>query len=160
MTQAVASEKLQPLVNEYMQAVFKAAPNYASYLGLHEYDGQMADMSAAAFVEWATQQRDLLARLEAVELDPNDKEAAFDKALLELNLKKGIFDIEEIQSYRTDPMFYANVLEVSGYIKREYAPLEQRINSMIRQLEQIPDALEHGRLTRTPPCPNQPWKPL
>ncbi len=155
MTQVVANEKLQPLVKEYMQAIFKAAPNYAAYLGLHEYDGQMADMSAAAFVEWASQQRDLLARLEAVELDPNDKEAAFDKALLELNLKKGIFDIEEIQSYRTNPMFYADVLEVSGYIKRDYAPLEQRVNSMIRQLEQIPDALDHARanLNETLPKP-------
>jgi uncharacterized protein (DUF885 family) len=42
-------------------------------------------------------------------------------------------------------MFYANVLEVSSYIKRDYAPLPQRLAALIRQLEQTPDALNYAR---------------
>lgn len=145
MTQVTSSVNLRPLVEEYMRESFEANPLFPSYLGLHEYDGRLPDLSAAAFVEQANKLKDLLQRLQAVQLDPNDKQEQFDKNLLELDLKKTIFQIEEMQDYRKNPMFYANFIDVSNYIKRDYAPLEQRLNSVIKHLEQVPDALAHGR---------------
>lgn len=145
MTQTLNQSGLQDLIEEYMQGSFEANPMMASYLGLHRYDGQVPDLSRAAFEKRAGELRNLLARLESLPDTGEDKEARFDRGLLKRSIEQELFAIEDMRDHEINPMFYSNVIEVSSYVKRNYAPLEQRLEKLIEHLEQVPQALAQGR---------------
>ena len=50
-----------------------------------------------------------------------------------------------MESYTKNPMSYADVLDVNIYIKRNFAPLEQRVRSIIAIEEQAPKVMEAAR---------------
>ncbi len=144
MTQVLSGSSLQDLIEKYMQELFVYNPPLAAYLGLHEYDGKLSDLSESAFVRRAVSLRDMLTKLEQLPTS-EAKEAQFDRSLLERTLQQELFGIEELRSHQTNPMFYVDAIEVSNYIKREYAPLEQRLAALVRHLEQVPTALAQGQ---------------
>ncbi len=146
MTQTLNRNGLQDLIEEYMQQLFEYNPPVASaYIGLHEYDGRLPDLSRAAFEQRATDLKATLARLEQLPIAEGDKEANFDRKLLELSLQKELFNLEDLVSHVINPMFYMEAIEVSCYIKRNYAPLEQRLEALVQHLEGVPTALAQGQ---------------
>ncbi len=139
------SRALEALLDEYMQTFFEAKPEIASMLGLHEYDGRVSDLRALAFLERAETLRQFEQKVMALELDPTNKEAIFDKTLLLRTVRQELFEIEEIRAHENNPMSYSWPIEVANYIKRDYAPLPQRVEALVRHLEQIPAVLGHAR---------------
>jgi len=153
MTQALNNRALGALLQEYMQGSFEANPPMAAYLGLHEYDGRLPDLSAAGFAERVTTLREFLGRVEVLQIGPDDREASFDKALLLRTLRQELFEIEELRSHQTNPMSYLWPIEVSNYIKRNYAPMPQRLDALVRHLQQTAPALAHARANLEPALP-------
>jgi uncharacterized protein (DUF885 family) len=146
MSQTLNQSGLQDLIQEYMQKSFEANPvNASAYLGLHEYDGRLPDLSRAAITQYIADLHDLRDRLDALPSENMDKEARFDRALLRRTLDAELFQFEDMRDWERNAMFYANVLDVSCYVKRDYAPLPQRLDALIRHLEGVPGALIYGR---------------
>ena len=50
-----------------------------------------------------------------------------------------------MQSYTQNPMTYAGALDVNIYIKRDFAPLEDRLRSVIAILNQAPQIISAAR---------------
>lgn len=142
MTQVLNDNELEDLTQEYMNGYFQANPMMASaYLGLHEYDGRVPDLSWQAVGHYISQLKDLRSRVQQLASEDEDKEARFDRLLLARTIDQELFNLEEMRSLHTNPMYYSDVIEVSSYIKRNYAPLEQRLDALIRHLEQVPTVL-------------------
>lgn len=146
MSQTLNSGALEALLEEYMRETFEDNPMAASYLGLHEYDGRVGDVSAANFVKRANYLHELEVRAESLEVDPADREAYFDKTLLLRTIRQELFEIEELRVHQTNPMTYSGPTDVSNYIKRNYAPLAQRLEALVRHLEQLPAVLHDARI--------------
>jgi hypothetical protein len=95
-------------------------PESAVNAGLHEYDGQMRDMSLAAnddYVRWLRQKQDALQAYG--DLRGAD---AFERDYLSAALASEVFDYETSGFIRNNPIFYAGHLGTSVYLDREYAP--------------------------------------
>jgi len=75
-------------------------------------------------------------------LDPArlDGRSAYDYRILLGSLRREIFGFEQAQIYFRNPMTYASI-DVNIYIERYFAPLEDRVRSIIAILNQAPNVM-------------------
>ncbi|HEX2912477.1 MAG TPA: DUF885 domain-containing protein [Chloroflexia bacterium] len=145
MTQTLSDSTLQNLIEEYMQGSFESDPIMAAYMGLHEYDGKVPDLSQRAIEKRINTLHNLEGRVEQLAETSLDKEGRFDRTLLLGAIRKELFSLEDLREYANNPIVYSGVVEVSTYIKRDYAPIKQRLEALVRHLEQVPPVLTHAQ---------------
>jgi uncharacterized protein (DUF885 family) len=147
--------ELDALEREVLDHLFALAPGYAVSLGLHEYDGRLADLSQGATERWASQADALLRRLKDLPSDRLSVDRRYDRMLLEMTLESPLFDLRDSRDYELNPMVYVGGLSLTAYTVREYAPLAVRAEAMFRHLAGVPGFLEKGldRLEKEVPGP-------
>ena len=131
--------------DEFMTAYLAWRPAEGVALGLHQYDGQMTDYSRASLdAELARLRRSdhALTSIPAKKLSPR---AFCDYRLLQSAIRKELFRFEDIRSYTLNPMTYAGSLGVNIYIKRDFAPLSDRVRSIVAILRQAPHLFAAAR---------------
>ena len=62
--------------------------------------------------------------------------------LLELFLRRELFNLEELRPLEHNPMRQVGYLNVGGYVKRDYAPLVERLRGATQAMAQVPDFLQ------------------
>jgi uncharacterized protein (DUF885 family) len=136
MTIPSPDQEFAEVANDYIEGYLAWRPQAGTALGYHQYDGQMTDLSRASIAAE-------LARLEACEerlvnLDGKllSPEARFDCQILRGAVEREIFSFKGLRVYTRNPMTYAGALDVNIYIKRDFAPLPERIKSIISLLHQ------------------------
>ncbi len=147
------SASLTRLTEAYLAALFDTYPTAAAALGLHEYDGRLQDFREPARARRIDGLRGFRAELAALprgSLDPDD---AHDHILLELAIDEELFELEDLREFERNPLAFSGPLDLSGYIKRDYAPLAQRVKALIEHLRQIPGYLEGAAETLREPVP-------
>ena len=92
-----------------------------------------------------------LAQLSALPTDPDlptdasDRDSRMDqlmsRSLLELFLRRELFNLEEMRTLENNPQRQVGYLGVGGYVQRDYAPLPDRLRSATSVLRQAPDFL-------------------
>ena len=106
-------------------------PAMARSLGLHQGDGKIADYSAEAIkariVRLAQQKKEL----EAVDKASLSADDALDLALISSQAGLSLFQLEELGSYQRRPQFYDELFSVNGYLDRDYAPIEERLQKLL-----------------------------
>ena len=143
---------------EYTADLFKQLleiePQKGSYLGLHEYDGMISDVSEERISYEKKAYREMLDKLKSFNKDELSAENKYDYDVAEWGLNSVIFNMEEIQSYRKNPMTYAFMFgELHNYISRDYAPFEDRIKSIVSIISAIPRALNGAEKLLEPRLP-------
>lgn len=101
-------------------------PAWARYLGLHDGDGKVADLSAAALearVARLRAEHDALAGIAAAELAPDD---ALDLALMRREVELRLFKLVDLDVAHRLPQTYEELFAVNGYLDRDYAPIAER----------------------------------
>ena len=119
------------LCEEFIAGYLAWRPQIGTTLGLHQYDGKLTDYSRASLdAELARLKRfdQQLTALDAKSLGP---QAYYDLRILQAAIKNEIFQFEDVEGFRKNPMTYAGVLDLNIYIKRNFAPLEERVRSII-----------------------------
>jgi uncharacterized protein (DUF885 family) len=133
--------ELDSVAEEYIRGYLAARPLQATALGFHEYDGRInEDTRLAIDAEIARLRRfdDRLSKFDIAKLGPR---AAIDLRLLQTSIKKELFFIHDLAIYDHNPMTYARALDVGVYAKRKYAPIEDRVRSIIVVENQAPNIM-------------------
>ena len=120
-------------------------PSMASRLGLHEYDGRLPSISQAALANRVSELRQGLASLENIDTSALSVRSYYDHHILMSALQRELMEITELRWHETNPMEMLWHIDVSGYVQRDYAPLEQRVDSLTRALECVPAYLAELR---------------
>ncbi len=147
------SAELDALEREVVDHLFLLQPAYAVGLGLHDYDGKLPDLSERATEAWATRADRLLARLQAADGGRLPEDRSVDRFLLRLLLESPLFDLRESNDLGRNPMSYLGQVSLTSYLSREYAPVPQRVEAMVRVLEGVPALLAEGRRRLKGPLP-------
>ena len=127
-------------------------PTAGSRIGRHEYDGRLPDLSSRRITRRVEELRRGLAQLSGLS-DGGGYGTAPEERLthrmLELFLRRELFNLEEMRPLENNPMRQVGYLNVGGYVKRDYAPLVDRLRSATQAMEQAPDFLNvvDGALT-------------
>src|SRR5437879_9749955 len=114
-------------------------------LGLHEYDGRLTDFSMASIQAELARLKSFDKRLDGISPAALSPQASDDFRILRAEVRKELFQFEDMRAYTRNPMTYAQALDVSGYIKRDFAPLAQRTRSIIAILNETPKVMAAGR---------------
>ncbi|HEY5095087.1 MAG TPA: DUF885 domain-containing protein [Candidatus Eremiobacteraceae bacterium] len=122
------------------------SPIDATWAGLHDYDGDMPDLSADGFADTARRARANIRGLAAwnvSELSPADR---IDHRLLVARFETEAREIEAVAPHRHEPSLYADaaVNGVYSLLARDFAPLADRLPALQSRLEQIPAAFDAG----------------
>jgi uncharacterized protein (DUF885 family) len=134
------------LFSEFAREIFltdlELDPQRATYLGLHEYDGRVPEVSEASLNNQATVYRDFLKRLKSIDRSELTVENKYDYDIAVWGLSSSLFNLEELKSHKLNPMTYAFMFgDLHNYISRDYAPFEERIESIIKIISKIPESL-------------------
>jgi uncharacterized protein (DUF885 family) len=133
------------VAEEYIKTYLAAHPLEGTALGLHEYDGKISDYSRLALdAELNRLQRfdDRLKKFDPTKLSARQ---SIDLRILQAAVKKDLFEMQDMSIFERNPMVYARAADVNVYIKRNFAPLEDRVRSLVAIESQIPNILIAAR---------------
>jgi len=133
------------LADEYLAGYLAWRPQSGTGLGFHEYDGKLPDYSRTSLQAELDRLHSFEQQLAALAPNRLRPETAYDYQILRGSIRREIFGFEQQHGFEQNPMTYAGALDVSIYIKRDFAPLEQRAASIIALLDQAPRLFEAAR---------------
>ena len=133
------------LADRYIADYLGWRPQTGTALGFHEYDGKVTDYSQASLAAELARLKSSEQRLAELNTNQLSTQTLHDYRILRSAIQREIFGFEQMQTYSQNPMAYAGALDVSIYIKRNFAPLEDRVRSITAILEQAPQIVSAAR---------------
>jgi uncharacterized protein (DUF885 family) len=128
----------QKLSDDFLSGYLKWRPQASVALGFHEYDGKITDFSKASIdseLARLNSYSNMLSTFDTASLSPK---MYYDFRILRMGILDEIFNIQNIGEFTKNPMTYAGAIDVNIYIKRNFAPLNERIKSIIAIEKQAP----------------------
>jgi len=148
---AEAKQPWDEFVATVIDDYYRQNPESAADAGLHQYDGQMSDLSMASIEAYADWIDSVLA--EAASYTDLEGIEAFERDYLSANLSGSLFWLRDSEFLTKNPLAYSGAIGVSVYVDREYAPLEQRMRAYTQYMEQLPGMLKQMKENLQPPLP-------
>ncbi len=147
------SAAFDKIVDDYVSTLLADHPVMATFLGVHDRDGELGEFGADAQKEKNGHLRSLLRDLEALSLDGEPLEVRVDAAALRAALRLDVFEHEELRTHEFKPYGYVGTA-LSGcneLVLGDFAPLPERARSLLGRLRQIPAVLDAMRENVTAP---------
>ncbi|WP_299001923.1 DUF885 domain-containing protein [uncultured Shewanella sp.] len=124
---------------QFIDELWQTFPTWALYKGFHDYDGRLNIPNGAQrqqTLNFIARQQQSLARIDPNSLTPN---ARIDHRIIDNLLAKMKWEQETFKSWQWDPSQY-NVAEgFALLINGDFAPLDDRLLSVLSRLAYIPD---------------------
>ena len=124
-------ERYRQAADAFFDAYMAHHPTTAVELGLHQYDGKLPDMTAEGIKARSAWLAGQLAAIEAFPAAELDAVSQVERDALIAEIKGTLFDIEVLREPFRNPMGYAEKLELTQYISRDYAPLADRARGVM-----------------------------
>ncbi|HEV3242978.1 MAG TPA: DUF885 domain-containing protein [Chthoniobacterales bacterium] len=134
-------QEYEAVAEDFIKGYFAARPLLGTSIGMHEYDGKITDYSRLALDAELFRLKKYEDRLQKFELTKLSQRQSIDLRILQAGICKEIFQREAMAIFERDPMVYARAADVNIYIKRNFAPLEDRVHSIIAIESQVPNIL-------------------
>jgi uncharacterized protein (DUF885 family) len=149
-----AADDFARFVDDYFEAQFRARPSAGTEAGLHQYDGQLEDLSQARVEARIAELKQLQARLTAFDRTRLSFDDAIDAQALEGDLLGTLQGLEMLRTWENNPMAYVRVPGngVDGLIKRDFAAAPDRLRSIVARLQAVPSVYAAARANvKNPP---------
>ncbi len=118
-------------------------PSMGRAAGLHQYDGKVADYSAAGIATRLARVEKERAELAAVDKSKLTADEALDLALLLQRADMTLFMGKDLEVFRRSPQSYEELFSVNVYLDRDYAPVAERALRLLAHeeaaLAQVPN---------------------
>ncbi len=121
----------QKLTDDYLSGYLAWRPATGVSLGYHQYDGKVTDFGKESLGKELGRLKDFDQKLDSTDTASLSTKTFYDFRILHSAIKNDIFTFEDMGTYDKNPMTYAEAVDVSIYIKRDFAPLEDRVKSII-----------------------------
>jgi uncharacterized protein (DUF885 family) len=127
------------LADDFIRGWLEARPLQGTTLGFHEYDGKINDFSRGAIDTETNRLKrfgEQLKKVDATKLSPR---ASIDLRILRAAIEGELFRIQDRNVFEINPMTYVEVFDINIYVKRNFAPLPDRVRSLIAIENKVPD---------------------
>ena len=143
------------LTDAILSDSFEFQPLQAVGLGLHQYDGKFTDFRQAAIQAETGRLHSFQRQLEAIDHGKLSAASLLDWKLMRQQVRLNLFQMEEEGTYDKNPMTYAGALDLNVYLKRDFAPLADRLRAIVQTEKQAPAmfAAAHENLADVLPKP-------
>jgi len=127
------------LSEDYLKGYLDWRPANGTSLGFHQYDGKVTDLSKASIAAELVRLKDFDQKFAALDTAAMSAQIFMDYRLLRSSIKNEISGFEDTQPLFKNPMSYAGAVDVSIYVKRNFAPIENRLRSIIAIEKKAPE---------------------
>ncbi len=119
----------------------------ATLIGDHSADGELDQVDNRAREETRALLHSYLEALARIDRDQLSRANQVDAELLSHEVESSLWDLEHLQEWAWDPLYYVNLSGsgVYGLLARDFAPIETRLVSVASRLEQLPRFLAQAR---------------
>ena len=123
-----------------LDAFLRRFPTDATQAGEHRYDATWPDVSAQGDAGDRAFFNDTRAELARIPRDQLSEQNQIDAAILDEQLRFGLFMLDEIKPNDTDPMAYVRLISdgIDPLVTREFGTKESRMQSLAGRLEGVP----------------------
>ena len=144
--------KFWDLVETHFRDAIRKHPILATYIGIHDYDGELGDGSRDAVEQDIADARKQLAELEAFDPAALSESVRFERELAIHNVRRELFDSEVHRVWERRSTAMDGVGDaLFSIFARDFAPLAERLGSITERLEGIPAYLEQHKTRATAP---------
>ena len=130
---------------DYIKGYLGWRPQGGVSLGLHEYDGKLPDYSKTSLDKELARLKEYDKKLSEIDSASLSTKKYYDWKMLRSSIKNEVFSFEDLKIYTKNPMTYAGAVDVNIYIKRNFAPIEQQIKSIIAIENKVPKFYEDAK---------------
>ena len=144
---SAAAARFNQITDAYLRGYYAFNPTEATALGLHEYDSALESRSHESVAREISRLRTVLAELSSVNGYALKPVARDDYLVLVSQVRSQLLELQEIRMWRRDPSIYIRTASASidNILKRNYAPLELRLDAMLARERQIVRLLGEAR---------------
>jgi uncharacterized protein (DUF885 family) len=146
--------RFNQIAEMYLKGYYNFNPTEATAAGLHEYDSQLESRSREMVAREVRRLRDTLNLLQRINAGALSEEARYDYLVLLSHARGQLLELQDIRMWQRDPNVYNRMASagIDNILKRNYAPIEQRLNSVLAREREIARLLGEARANlETPP---------
>jgi len=134
-------------LTDFFDEYYRQRPVNATFIGVHEYDDQWPDCSAAGLAAKVTGMQELLARLAALPAEPRTAAQQIDRKLAAGFLRIQLWETDSAHFERGNPCFYTGeaAFGLLGLLLTDFAPLADRVASLRARLHTLSTFLAQGQ---------------
>jgi uncharacterized protein (DUF885 family) len=137
---AAPADTFAKFVDDYFTALFAWDPTLATYAGIHDFDDQLADFSAAAFARRREALKAMSERLAACRGGKLTEIEAIDAEVLDHAIRAELLEIETVRDWKRNPVIYLGkpAEAIDLLMKRSFASTADRLKLVIGRLKAAP----------------------
>lgn len=145
---SVTSQQTQSFASfseAFIDSLWQVAPTWALYSGYHKYDGilEVADEAQRAkTLAFVNSQREMLQAFNTKNLSTSE---LIDYRLIENLLNSVEWEQTRFRAWQWDPSGYNVAGGFAQIINEDFAPLDERLRSVVSRLENVPAYYEAAR---------------
>ncbi|MBV8172134.1 MAG: DUF885 family protein, partial [Candidatus Eremiobacteraeota bacterium] len=143
---AAGDAALEVLATGYYQAEWKFRPSDATGVGIHTYDDQLGPVTPAAIAARDSRLQATLRKLQSFDRTTLSLDGQADLQILENAIQENLFWDQQWPTWQRQPSYYTDIASDGVYriMSRDFAPLDQRLRSVIAREREIPALLAQG----------------
>ena len=141
-------QTFQFVADQYFSDVyFHFSPTAGTSAGLHQYDTQLEDYSAAGIQKEIAALHEYEKKVEAIDPSALDASVAGDREILLNNIRSELLTLEVIRPWEKNPDNYSSGITNSIFVimERPYAPADTRLHAVVEREKLIPQVLQEAR---------------
>ena len=144
---SAADVTFDEISKRYLAEMLPLTPVQATALGEHRYDANLDDVGPEGRAQRAGLARQLAAQLGTLDVAQLNRAHQVDFHLLKSELDYELWNAEELQEWRWNPLLYTELAGNSVYLlmARDFAPLPARLLSVSARLSELPRLLVQVR---------------
>jgi uncharacterized protein (DUF885 family) len=149
-TPASGDAAFRAAVDHFIESELRLFPERATQLGDHRFDNRVDDVSARGIAEeilHATDWKAKLSRFNSTALSPANRA---DRDWLIARCDGELLSTQELRTYQRDPGMYLPTSAVYSLIKRNFAPLENRMVSVTERERAALKNIDYARTNLRP----------
>jgi uncharacterized protein (DUF885 family) len=131
----------------FSDVYFHFAPTAGTSAGLHQYDTQLEDYSAANIQKQIAALHTFEKKVEAIATSALDASVAADREILLNNIRSQLLTLEVIRPWEKNPDIYSSGITNSAFVimERPYASTNIRLRALVAREKLMPEVLSEGR---------------
>ena len=131
----------------FSDVYFRFAPTTATSAGLHQYDTQLEDYSAANIQKQIAALHTYEKKIEAIDPSALDASIAADRDILLNNIRSQLLTLEVIRPWEKNPDTYSSGITGAAFVimERPYAPTNTRLKALVEREKLMPQVLLEAR---------------
>ena len=147
-----ADAAFKALTQRFIASAMRLSPVEATALGIHDFDGQLPDITAQGRTARVAEWRAILAELARINPAALSRDNQVDYAILTNELRYRIFANDELQEWAWNPLGYNDIAGMGLYslAVRDFAPWDVRLKAATARMEVIPAMLAESRRQLVP----------